>query len=212
MDSRAELTSEVGVAGASVLNETYAQRVNRVVEKVFTTDYKGEPLDWAVFAAGTVVMVPASKALAVDALIKVAQQVLKDNGPICPGSSSGDFNAVQLTHFFGEGCMEWCVFFEVDGDAPQGTALFGVYMGDPKPSFAIGLEQRAAREEDSRDCQVKCTSLDLLVWSTQTHARFPVASRALVKLMLLIERRARIGSPFVSHEILVRFLLPMLVQ
>jgi len=195
--------------------ETYAQRVNHVVRKVFTTNYEGEPVEWAVFAAGTVVMIPATHASTIGELAVLAESILKENGPTCPGTPSGDFSSVQLTRFFGEGCAEWFVFFETNNSCPKGTALFGVYMGSLQSSLRIGLQQRLAREQDSQACQVVCTSFDLapILWSPETHASFPLTARALVRLMLLVQQRsAKNDVPFVSHEILVKFVLPMLVQ
>lgn len=193
--------------------QTYAQRVNHVVQKVFTTNYEGQPMVWAVFAAGTVVMVPATQASTVDELTTLTLSILKENGPVYPGTPSGDFNAVRLERFFGEGCVEWCVKFEVDPKCPKGTALFGFYIGNHQKPIAVGLEQRNAREKDSRVCQIACTSFDLapVVWSPETHASFPRSSRALVRLMLLVQNRcANTGTRFVSHEVLVTSMLPML--
>merc|ERR1712032_676220 len=185
------------------------------VKKVFTTDFKGDPVEWAVFAAGTVVMVPATEAPTADELVALALRVLEANGPVFPGTPSGDFNPVQLTKFFGEGCAEWFVFFEATGGYPRGTSLFGVYIGSLVSSMEIGLGQRAFREKDSEGCHVVCTSFDLApkVWSPESHAGFPSASRMLVWLMLLVRQRsANTNAPFVSHEVLVNYVLPMLVQ
>mmetsp|Transcript_21233 Transcript_21233/g.39322 ORF Transcript_21233/g.39322 Transcript_21233/m.39322 type:complete len:235 (-) Transcript_21233:31-735(-) len=194
-------------------SETHAQHINFAVKKVFA-DYQGPSLEWAVFPAGTVIMVPASVATTENKLLAVARDVLGRNGPICPGTPSGDFNPMRPTQYLGEACAEWFVFFTMDGDFPEGTALFGVHIssGEHESALHIGLQQRAARERDSHDLQVACTSFQL-VWSPETHAKFPRASRELARLMLLVQqRRARSDQAFVSHEVLVKFLLPILVQ
>lgn len=198
--------------------ETYAQRVNRVVEKVYTTDYAGPSVVWAVFEAGTVVMVPAAGAATKNELIALALRVLDRNGRVYPGTSSGDFNPVQLAKFFGDGCAEWFVFFAAEGDFPQGTMMFGVYIGNggAHEGIRIGVQQRAARENDSQNRQIGCTSFDLqpVIWSSETHASFSQASRDLVWCMLLVQHRLNGSnqSSFVSHEVLLKFVLPMLVQ
>lgn len=203
--------------GSDVSVEIYSQRVNQIVKKVFTTDYQGEPVQWAVFPRGTVVMVPASAATTANELAVLAQGILRESGPVFPGSSSADFNPIQLENFFGEGCAEWFVIFELGQDAPPGSLFFGVHVEvGTSHALPIGLRQRAARMDDSIDCQVACTSFDLppkVIWSPDTHSGFSLASRELVMVMLLVQRRCtETCKPFVSHEMLVKLLLPMLVE
>lgn len=219
MEARTDVSMNTQAGDFGRFAETYAQRVNHVVKKVFTTDYKGEPVEWAVFEAGTVVMVPAADASTFDDLAAVAVRVLKKNGPVYPGGPAGDFDSVRLEKFFGEGCAEWFVFFDVDGSFPQGTALFGVYIGSPQsgspPDLFIGLHQLDAREKDAQASQVASSSFDLapVAWSPETHVNFPLKSRRLVRLLLLVQKRsAQTGGQFFSHEVMIKFVLPMLVQ
>jgi len=96
--------------------------------------------------------------------------------------------------------------------------MFGVYISTeeaPSSEVQIGLYQRSARESDSKDCQVVCTSFDLppVTWSPEAHVTFPSSSRKLVELMLLLQQRCnRTGFSFVSHEVLVKSVLPFLVE
>merc|ERR1712187_845215 len=110
------------------------------------------------------------------------------------------------------------------GSFPHGTSMVGVHVNESaamsEGSFAqelrIGMLQRNARQQDFHDRQVACTSFDIkppVVWSLETHASFPAASRQLVHQLLLVQRRLEnSNSPFVPHELFLRRVLPMLVE
>ena len=129
----------------------YAQRVNRLIEKLFDG---AAPCRWCVFPHGTVVMfeatVPAVK------LVAEAQHFIRRNALVHAGSPSGDFDPVRLNNF-------WLVNFE----APTGVVFFGVLLDSTRIDSAItaGLAQRHAREMDAL-CSPVCTSSNFVELSS----------------------------------------------
>ena len=126
----------------------YAQRVNRLIEKLFPFDDGGPPYRWCVYPRGTVVMFGKENVSAVK-LVAEAQYFMHQNGHVWPGSPSGDFDPVRLNN-------AWLVNF----GAPTGVVFFGVLLDSAHIDSPIsaGLAQRHAREVDARCFPVCCSS------------------------------------------------------
>jgi len=163
-------------------SDSYAERVNLVVRKVYTTDYNGKPVHWAVFPNGTVIMVKDDETLTANILVEKAEAAIADLGPVYTGTPSGDMNPVQLEKFFGEGCNEWYVIFNHSYSQLHCiSGFYGVFLDDGNVAATKGLEpnellfggkdsdtqalpiafrMRSARELDAAVGTVACTSFD----------------------------------------------------
>ncbi|MBP6876224.1 MAG: hypothetical protein KBD56_09150 [Candidatus Eisenbacteria bacterium] len=102
---------------------------------------------WVLFRQGTVFVFPEN---APDASIADLQSeaiaFLREHGPVCAGTASGDFDSFPL-----KGGLGWLVRYSQDG-------LFNFVPAAECPAqpqaFAIGLIGRAHRAEDAAELQV----------------------------------------------------------
>jgi hypothetical protein len=101
----------------------------------------GEHKSWVLFASGTAVVLvdPA------DDLAGQAVGILREYGPVHPGSSAGDFATIDLTPAPG-----WVV----TGHHPDVLTYVAPDEVSPVSDVVVGLTGRAKRDRDARELTV----------------------------------------------------------
>ena len=109
--------------------------------EVWSTILKGKH-PYVVFKNGTVVVVREGGDLSLK-----AKEILKEHGPVRPGSPGGDFSVVQLNEELGG----WVV----TGDHPDIMTHVGLdEMGDDTKDFIVGIYGRGKRGDDAESLDV----------------------------------------------------------
>ncbi|MFI5914242.1 hypothetical protein [Dactylosporangium sp. NPDC051541] len=104
---------------------------------------QGEGKSWVVFEHGTVVVLPAAEPGA--DLGESAVAVLREYGPVAPGSPAGDFTVIPLDP--GPGWV-------VTSHHPDLLTYVGPDEVTDTAAAAVGLYGRGKREQDAAECTI----------------------------------------------------------
>ncbi|MDG4826282.1 hypothetical protein O7635_30905 [Asanoa sp. WMMD1127] len=105
---------------------------------------RGEGKSWVAFAHGTCVVLPAPRPR--DDLAKRAIDILREYGPVHPGSPAGDFGTIELED--GPGWVVWGHHNDVL------TYVGPDEVDDDDGDLAIGLHGRGKRDSDGHELTV----------------------------------------------------------